>query len=263
MCRLVAYAGAPTSVAPLVFGGSHSLYRQSWAPRELRSGSVNVDGYGVAWWNGPDEDSPGLLRRAEPIWYDPDLEPLLTRQTGVVVQATLRNATPGLPIDRTGVLPLVSDGWGFSLNGWVPSFRERHMRALRTQLSDRLYARLRGVSDAETLFLVTLQALLDGADPLVALRQAVELVRRRLSEAEAAPLTLVLSRGSGVHLLHTSVGDSPCNSLYVGRESPLAPHGVVVASEPLDDSPWEPVPPHSALHLTPDEGPTMVRVAEE
>ena len=44
MCRLAAYLGAPLSPARLVFDGSHSLYEQSWAPRELLSGTLNADG---------------------------------------------------------------------------------------------------------------------------------------------------------------------------------------------------------------------------
>ncbi len=252
MCRLVAYAGLPTSVGALVFGGEHSLERQSWAPRELLSGSVNADGFGVAWWAGPaGPTQPQRIRRAEPIWYDPETRALLEAQRGHVVQATLRNATPGLPVDRSGVLPLVLDGWAFSLNGWIPDFRAGHMRALRATLTDARYAALTGVSDAETLFLLVLDELDAGHAPRAALQSVVERVEGRLEPGASAPLTLVLSSDSGVETLHTSLGGSPCNSLYVAEGAALAPQGAVLASEPLDPSGrWEAVPPFSRVTQT-------------
>jgi glutamine amidotransferase len=253
MCRLVAYTGPPTPVGPLVFDGEHSLYRQSWAPGELLSGSVNADGYGVVWWPTLGDQDPQQLRRAEPIWYDPDLRSLLDGQAGSVVQATLRNATPGLPVDRTGVLPLVLEGRAFSLNGWVPDFRTRHMRALRAGLSDARYASLLGVSDAETLFLLVLDELDRGCEPGVALRNVADRVQCRLSPHESAPLTLVLSSRTGVETLHTSLGGGPCNSLYLAEGTSIAPHGTVLASEPLDRSGrWDPVPPFCRVVQTVD-----------
>lgn len=254
MCRLVAYAGPPIGLGSLVFDGEHSLERQSWAPRELLSGSINADGYGVAWWTEPPSpDEPHRLRRSEPIWYDPDTRSLLDSQRGRVVQATLRNATPGLPIDRTGVLPFVLDGWAFSLNGWIPDFRRRHMRVLRAGLSDARYAALTGVSDAETLFLMVLDEIDDGREPGEAAQRVVERVQDRLGPDEAAPLTLVLSSRSGVETLHASLGGSRCNSLYVAEGPAVAPEGSVLASEPLDDSGrWEAVPPFSRVTQTAD-----------
>jgi glutamine amidotransferase len=233
-------------LATLVFHGSHSLYRQSWAPRELLSGSVNADGYGIA-WSGPD-GHPVRLARAEPIWYDADLRRLLSTIEAPVVQATLRNATPGLPVDRSGVLPIVGEGWAFSLNGAVPSFRGRHMRALRTALSAERYASLTGVSDSETLFLGVLQRMDEGRTPLEALRAQVAAVAARLEDGEGAALTLVLSSGTeGAFIVHTAVGESGCNSLYRIESPPWAPGGSVFASEPLDDgSEWTPVPAGSA-----------------
>lgn len=252
MCRLVAYAGPSTPVGPLVYGGEHSLERQSWAPRELLSGSINADGYGVAWWHGAEGPTqPQRIRRSEPIWYDPETRALLDAQQGRIVQATLRNATPGLPIDRSGVLPLVLDGWALSLNGWVPDFRAGHMRALRTSLSDARYAQLTGVSDAETLFLMILDELDAGREPAAALRSVAERVERRLDPGASAPFTLVLSSGTGIETLHTALGESPCNSLYIAKGTALAPEGTVLASEPLDPSGrWEAVPPFSRVTQT-------------
>lgn len=247
MCRLVAYAGPSLPIRAPLFEGAHSLYRQSWEPRELRSGSVNADGWGAAWWQGSAR-APLRIVRAEPVWYDPELESLLSGVRGEVIQATLRNATPGLPIDRAGLLPLVRDGWSFSLNGWIPDFRASHMRALRGPLSDERYAELQGASDAETMFLRLLDALDAGAAPVPAMRALVEEIDDRVAGSAESALTLVLANADGVRTLHTSIGGSVHNSLYLATDVPWAVGGSVLASEAVDPSVvWTAVPPESAV----------------
>lgn len=247
MCRLVAYAGPSLPVRAPLFEGVHSLYRQSWEPRELRSGSVNADGWGAAWWTGSRRE-PLRIARAEPIWYDPEVESLLSGVRGEVIQATLRNATPGLPVDRAGLLPLVRDDWSFSLNGWIPEFRAKHMRALRAPLTDERYARLEGASDAETMFLRLLDALDAGSAPVPAMRALVAEIDGRVAGAAESALTLVLASADGVYTLHTSAGGSIHNSLYLATRVPWAVGGSMLASEPLDPHvEWTAVPPGNAV----------------
>lgn len=266
MCRLAAYAGPHTAPAPVdtvLFGGTYPLVRQAWAPRELLSGSVNADGYGIVWYSARDAEStpspstpsdrPVRIARAEPVWYDQDLEGVLASVRAPVAVAALRNTTPGLPVDRAGLLPLVHGRWSFVLNGYVPRFRSAHMRALRALLPDELYASLAGVSDAETLFLLAVAALDRGASPAEALAEVVDRVRERIVADEDVPLTMVLADGTGVWTLNGRVGQGPANSLYVAERPALAPDGVLLASEPLDDDDaWRPVPADAALLLDAD-----------
>lgn len=246
MCRLVAYVGASTPVAPLLFGGSHALLRQSWAPRELLSGSVNADGWGVSWYDG---DGPARrLAEPRPLWQEEELEGVLGGIRSGLAVAALRNATPGIPVDRSGLLPLVLDRWSFVLNGFVPDFHESHMRALRAELPDGLYARLRGASDSETLFLLVVAQVAAGAEPMDALRTVAARVATRVEDAEAQ-LTMLLTDGEEMALLRTSTV-ARTNSLYLARGHPLAPEGTLVASERLDEGAWESLPDHAALRLT-------------
>jgi gamma-glutamyl hercynylcysteine S-oxide hydrolase len=248
MCRLVAYLGAPVSPARLVFGGEHSLYRQSWAPKELLTGSVNADGYGIVWYaNG----RAARIAEARPIWYDSDLEATLTALDSTCVVAALRNSTLGIPVDRASVLPLVLGHWAFVLNGFVPEFRQRHMRALRRGLPDDLYAELRGVSDSETLFLMALAALREGHSPAQALEAVVRAVREHVGQAEAQ-LNMVLSDGERIAAVRASTV-LLTNSLYVARRPPFASDGIVLASErPEKSACWEAVDGHSWIEIGPE-----------
>jgi ergothioneine biosynthesis protein EgtC len=248
MCRLIAYLGAPIRASHVVFGGEHSLYRQSWEPRELLSGTINADGYGVAWYaNG----RPARLAEARPIWYDGELRQTLDAVSSSCIVAALRNATIGIPVDRSGLAPMLYDRWAFVLNGFVPDFRARHMRALRAGLPDDLYAELRGPSDSETLFLLAVARLLEGASMVEALSETVRAVCDRVGKA-AARLNMVLSDGVRIAAVRAGT-ELVTNSLYAAERPPFAPDGVVLASEaPEAGACWQPVDGHSWIEIGPD-----------
>ena len=246
MCRLVAYLGQPVSPAHLVFDGAHSLYEQSLAPTELLSGSVNADGYGVVWYT---EGRPARIAEVRPIWYDDDLRSTLSVLSSECVIAALRNGTPGIPVDRTGLPPLVLGRWSFVLNGFVPDFRRSHMRALREALPDELYAELRGASDSETLSLLAMAAVREGASPREALEQVARTVHERVGKDTEAQLNMVLSDGERIAAVRSGTV-LVTNSLYVAKRPPFAPDGVVLSSERLDPGAvWEPVDGHSWIEI--------------
>jgi predicted glutamine amidotransferase len=249
VCRLVAYLGAPISPAHLVFDGEHSLYEQSWAPRELLSGSVNADGYGVVWYA---DGAPARLAEARPIWYDEDLPRTLAAIRSDCVVAALRNGTVGIPIDRSGLLPMVLGRWSFVLNGFVPEFRRFHMRALREELPEDLYSELRGSSDSETLFLLAVAALRDGASMAEALERVARTVCDRVGKETEAQLNMVLADGERIAAVRTGT-TLLTNSLYFALHPPFAPEGVVLASERLaPGAVWEAVDGHSSLTIERD-----------
>jgi glutamine amidotransferase len=246
MCRLTAYAGEPLAADVLVFGGTHSLLEQSYAPGELLQGHVNADGYGVVWYRGT---TPVRTGGARPIWQNEDLRTLLAETSSSTILAAVRNTTPGIPVDG-GNLPLVHGRWSFILNGFVDHFRERHMRALRSHLPDDLYGHLAGSSDSETLFLLAVAAVQAGASPLEALRSVRDMVVEAVKgKDDTAQLTMLLADGEGIVGLHTG-SETRTNSLYLARGNPLAPRGTLLASEPLDDHPsWQRIPSHDDFEI--------------
>src|SRR3954451_22821241 len=66
MCRHLAYVGPPEPLGRILVEPPHSLYRQSWAPRRQRHGTVIADGFGAAWYADVDP-VPARYRRAGPI----------------------------------------------------------------------------------------------------------------------------------------------------------------------------------------------------
>ncbi|MEV6359467.1 class II glutamine amidotransferase [Nocardia asteroides] len=130
MCRHLGYLGPPVSVGELVVRGPHSLYVQSWAPADMRAGgTINADGFGVAWWRRADIGVEGeraavtRYRNAAPIWTDPAVVEVLGQLESRAVLAAVRSATVGMPVERGACAPFTDEHWAFSHNGVVPDWR--------------------------------------------------------------------------------------------------------------------------------------------
>jgi glutamine amidotransferase len=232
-----------------VFDGTHSLCEQTWAPREeLRSGTLNVDGYGVVWYG---DGRAARIAEPRPLWHDEDLRATLSATTSSCVLAAVSDSSRVGAVARALLPPLVHDRWSFVFGGSVPEFRRAHMRALRSALPDDLYAELRGATDAETLFLLVIAELQKGSSMVAALETVARAVKSRVGKAEAQ-LNMVLCDGQRIAALRCSTV-LLTNSLYVARRPPFAPEGVVLASEaPEGGAVWEAVDGHSSLEIEPD-----------
>ena len=107
---------AAASLRSLLIDPPHSLYRQAWAPRLQRHGTVNADGFGVGWYADGDP-VPARYRRAVPIWGDPSLPDLARVTRSGAVLAAVRSATAGTALGEAAAAPFASGPWLFSHNG--------------------------------------------------------------------------------------------------------------------------------------------------
>jgi gamma-glutamyl hercynylcysteine S-oxide hydrolase len=232
MCRHLAYAGPPVTLASLLYDPPNSLVRQSWAPRQQQHGTVNADGYGVAWYatsGGGDSNSsgePARYRRSGPMWADRSLPSMARAICSGSIMAAVRSATPPAPSEESGAAPFASGPWLWSLNGAISG----DLEPLRRSVSVRRGAQIEGISDAEVLFALVLDRLDAGDSPDAALSWLVATVPGRLN---------VLLAGEH-QLWATRWGDTLWWRPWQG--------GVVVVSEPLDDEAgWTSVPDRSLL----------------
>ena len=125
MCRHLAYLGPPVTLASLVLEPPHSLYQQSWAPRDMRGGgSVNADGFGLAWYA---DGQPVRYRRNVPIWADENLPGLAGSIRSAAVIAAVRNGTVGMQLGESAVAPFQGGRWFFSHNGMITGWPDSAM----------------------------------------------------------------------------------------------------------------------------------------
>lgn len=246
MCRIAAYLGPAAPLSGLLFDSGHSLEHQAYEPREMLSGTVNVDGTGVAWWQGKD---PAPLRYVSelPPWTDPNLRGLAPRLRGSPILATVRSATPGIPGGTGAVLPFVTDDIAGSHHGYLTGFRERLVGPLLADLPPDLVGRIETLTDSAALFLLAVAARRDGNDlPRAAVRAVERAGLLCVRAGGEASLNLVLADAEQIVGVRHARGVEP-NSLYVREEGDRR----WLASEPLDAEPdWKPVPPDNVVRLS-------------
>jgi len=254
VCRHLAYLGPQSSLARLLAEPEHSLYRQSWAPRMQRHGTVNADGFGFGWYparasgdaaeDGPGESvEPVRYRRAVPIWADGNFAELAADIRSGAVLAAVRCATAGTSLDEAAAAPFREGRWLFSHNGAVPDWTRLPTPGLDAADLLGLDAR----SDSAVLWAMIAKRLRRREPAAGALASVV----RDCADARPdARLNLLLTDGRTITA--TRHGDTLWYRAQPGQ--------VVVASEPSDDvDNWCEVPEGSVLVAT-EEGVKITQI---
>ncbi|MCL8010042.1 ergothioneine biosynthesis protein EgtC [Streptomyces sp. AS02] len=234
MCRHLAYLGPEEPLGRLLVEPAHGLYRQSWAPRRQRYGTVNADGFGVGWYAEGDP-VPARYRRAGPVWADLSFADLARVVRSTALLAAVRDATVAGADGEAAAAPFAAGPWLFSHNGAVKGWPDS-LAPLVPSLPAVDLLSLEARNDSALVWALVLARLRGGDDEAQALADTV------LEVAEAAPgsrLNLLLTNGETITA--TAWGDT---LWYLTRPD----GGTVVASEPYDDDPhWQEVPDRTLL----------------
>lgn len=235
MCRQMAYLGRPRTLDELVCAAPHSLYRQSWAPRRQRHGTVNADGFGVGWYADHDPE-PVRYRSDRPMWSDASFLDLARVIRTRAVLAAVRDASAGMPHGPNAVAPFHRDGRLFSHNGVLGDWPSC-VDDLAVDLSPSQLVGSAAITDSALLWTLVCGRIERG----VAVSEAVAAVVLRAAEVPGSRLNLLVNDGESI--VATACGDTLC-----WRSDG---DGVFVASEPHDDEPgWHDVPDGSLLLAT-------------
>ncbi|MEU4211632.1 ergothioneine biosynthesis protein EgtC [Streptomyces sp. NPDC026206] len=235
MCRHIAVLGPTAPLGESLVEPPYSLLRQSWAPRHMRHGTVNADGFGVGWY-APGDPLPARYRRAGPIWGDESFADLARVVRTRALLAAVRDATLAGADAEAAAAPFAAGRWLFSHNGALAGW-PGSAAPLAALLPPGALLRLAARCDSAFVWALVEQRLLRGETLGRALAGAVTTL------AQAAPgsrLNLLLTNGAAVAA--TAWGDSLWYLAGTGRGR------TVVASEPYDDdSRWAEVPDRTLL----------------
>jgi glutamine amidotransferase len=237
MCRHIAFLGRPEPLGTLLVEPEHGLFRQSWAPRRQRYGTVNADGFGIGWYADGDP-VPARYRRAGPIWADLSFTDLARVVRSHAVLAAVRDATAPGADGEAAAAPFASGPWLFSHNGAVRGW-PASMGPLSAALPAEELLSMEARNDSALLWALVLHRLRAGDSPAQAL---ADTVRDTAAAAPGSRLNLLLTDGTVIAA--TAWGDT----LWYLTEPGLR---TVVASEPYDDDPlWQEVPDRTLLTAT-------------
>jgi glutamine amidotransferase len=237
MCRHLAYLGPALPLRALLIDPPHGLYRQSWAPRLQRHGTVNADGFGAGWY-APGDPVPARYRRDVPIWGDPSFADVARVTCSAAVLAAVRSATPGMAMGEAAAAPFGCGGWLFShngvLDGWPGS-------AALLPAAKGAWASMEAMTDSALLWALAAERLRAGAGPGAALADVIAAVE---AAGCGGRLNFLLTDGEAIAA--TACGDT----LWYRDQG----EAVTVASEPSDDDPgWTEVPDRHVLTAVPGD----------
>ncbi|WP_216893827.1 class II glutamine amidotransferase [Nocardia alni] len=283
MCRHIGYLGPAVGVGEILTRGTHSLRTQAWAPRDMRGGgTINVDGFGVAWWTA--DGGVSRYRNAAPIWTDPAVDEVLPQLSSTGVLGAVRSATIGMPVERSANAPFTHGRWAFSHNGTIPGWQDV-LSAVATEFGSPPLLEAESRTDAAALWVIV-RGLLDsataGSDSVRsspdAIRPATGTARSPYDNARPGPAqaglattepgngtadpALALARVVGAALerapksrLNLLLGDGEtlwATTAYHSLSVLVTDETAVVASEPYDDDPrWRAVADRQVLTLRP------------
>ncbi|WP_405997279.1 ergothioneine biosynthesis protein EgtC [Streptomyces sp. NBC_00829] len=237
MCRHIAYLGPELPLGRLLVEPVHGLFRQSWAPRRQRYGTVNADGFGVGWY-AQDDPVPARYRRPGPIWADLSFADLARVVRSGALLAAVRDATEAGADGEAAAAPFAAGPWLFSHNGAVKGWPAA-LAPLAATLPPAELLSLEARCDSALVWALVLHRLRDGDEMGQAL---ADTVREVAAFAPDSRLNLLLTDGETVAA--TAWGDSLAYLAEPGRRT-------VVASEPYDDDPhWREVPDRTLLAAT-------------
>ncbi len=247
MCRLLTYIGKDTNLHSLIYSPTHSIVKQSYQPKEMRSGVINADGFGVGWYKPEMDDTPAVFKSPMPIWSDLNLPSISRKIVTPCAFVHVRGASAGMAIAQTNSHPFAKGKFLFMHNGVTENFRPAFMRAMRRQLLDDDYAGIEGTTDSEHIFALFLSNLQrqhgQAADLVECLLQTIDQIST-LAQQFGSQVVLNLALSDGETNFVTNFSTFPvAASLYFIADSPLFPQSVLVCSEHLfEDSAWQPVP---------------------
>jgi glutamine amidotransferase len=254
MCRLLAYLGSPVSLEPLLYEPEHSLVVQSYQPREMLSGVVNADGFGVGWYHVQKDTKPFIYKNTFPIWNDINLPSLSRYVESGCVLSYVRSATPGQALDFSNCQPFQYQRLLFTHNGRIDKFRQTLYLPIRKLISDEIYRWVSGSTDSEHIFALLLSQL--QANPGKTLEQALQVILLKLTDMAQSYQTYVSANvviGDGDRLIASRFSStSPAPSLYWTANDPTFPNAVIIASEPLFAGNWTPCPENSIISVGAD-----------
>ncbi|MFT5395408.1 MAG: glutamine amidotransferase [Gammaproteobacteria bacterium] len=243
MCRLAAYLGTEISLSVFLQEHEHSLIQQSWAPKEMQNGTLNADGYGVAWL--AEKNIPSSYKNVLPIWSDTNLNSLGRSLSSQLWLANVRGATPGQGISESNTQPFIKDNLIFTHNGSLKPFNNITKARFLDLIPNTISAGITGDSDSLYLFALLQQHLQKQDSISNAIISTMNDLKSICSDSVSALLNIIISDGDSLYACRHALNGNCPSLYYLFKED-----NVWLASEPLSpNDAWISFPEHSFIRF--------------
>ena len=250
MCRLAAYLGEELPLRKLLLEPEHSLYVQSWQPKELNYAKLNADGFGFGWYLPG--GTPAIYCNQAPIWTDPNLKSLGDALHAPLWLAMVRSATSDYGSSPFNVQPFKHDRLMFVHNGFIRHFNQGVRQAITAELSADTLENIHGLTDSEYLFGLLCESVAKQSGNLeAALADTAGWCRRALGN-KPAMLNIIVTNGDRLCALRFALRAEAPTLYYADAGVTGFPAGSqLIASERLNhDRGWRTVPDRHLLTLS-------------
>lgn len=252
MCRMFGFlATHPTHLGCALVDAPHSLLVQS---SEDLEGFAHADGWGIAQWQ---DRSLSVTRHVEAAHEGEEYRAVAREVRARCLIAHVRQATAG-DVCLQNTHPFVEAPWVFVHNGTVRHFADGVGDRMRAEIARPRHDRIKGTTDSEVLFQLLMTRLQERpqARPLDVLAAVISDVASWCSSAgpcENLGLNVLLSDGSRLFgarwqqslwtVRREGIYDRElCGTAHREAAAPPDYRALLIASEPLTDEPWHPMP---------------------
>ena len=233
---------------------NHSIYVQSWQPKELTYAKLNADGFGFGWHT--QEGTALSYRSSLPIWNDVNLPDLSTALCSSSWVAMVRSATLNHPHSPLNAQPFKYQQYLFCHNGFIQNFNDGIMQQVLLELPPEIAKNIHGLTDSEYLFALFCQLLTDDSVPSMqkALIGTIHWCEKKLSGRKAI-LNMMVTNGRCLIAVKHSINEIPASLYYADGNYPELPkNSRLIASERFSEHDcWQTVQTSSLITMTLDQ----------
>lgn len=255
MCRLVIYKGPALPISKILLEPPHSLFKQSYEAKEMLSGHLNADGFGIGWYNPELGSAPALYTNTQPIWHDMNLPRMMNKISSRIIFGHVRGASDGMPVTSTNTHPFCYKNFLFMHNGSVDDFRTKLFPPIARRIDPLLWDHIKGNTDSEHVFglwLTFLNASKTGPfslqEQIGALRKTITFLESTVQKEETdMVLNVGISDGNSIIATRFHFGKRKATLYYIDDANEF-PQAKIIASEKLNDNPnWKIVPERTVI----------------
>lgn len=257
MCRFAIYKGPAIRINRVLMDPPHSLVKQSFEAKEMLSGHLNADGFGIGWYNPELGPTPALYTNTQPIWHDLNLPRMMDNISSGIILGHVRGASDGMPVTATNTHPFCYKNFLFMHNGAVDDFRSKIFPQIARKIDPLLWDHIKGNTDSEHVFGLWLSFLNTPRGEDFTLPAQVNALHETISFLESVAkkeqidmvLNMGISDGSAVLATRYHFGKRKATLYYIEGSREL-PQAKIIASEKLDDDTnWKTVPERSIVTI--------------